>query len=119
MSSEKEESETMELSIPQILPLLPLRNTVMFPQQILPLSIGREKSVRLIDDAMRANRLLLVVAQRDGRIDDPQTEDLFQWGTISLIMKVFKMPDGTHSAMVQGIARGRILDFVQADPYIK
>ena len=119
MSSEKFESDTMELSIPQILPLLPLRNTVIFPQQILPLSIGREKSVRLIEEAMRVNRLLLVVAQRDGRVDDPRVEDLFQWGTISLIMKIFKMPDGTHSAMVQGIARGRILDFVQTDPYMK
>lgn len=119
MSLEKFESETMELSIPQILPLLPLRNTVIFPQQILPLSIGREKSVRLVEEAMRVNRLLLVVAQRDGRVDDPQVEDLFQWGTISLIMKIFKMPDGTHSAMVQGIARGRILDFVQTDPYMK
>jgi ATP-dependent Lon protease len=119
MSSEKFEGETMELSIPQILPLLPLRNTVIFPQQILPLSIGREKSVRLVDDAMRVNRLILVTAQRDGRVDDPQPDDLFQWGTISLIMKIFKMPDGTHSAMVQGIARGRILDFVQTDPYLK
>ena len=119
MSSEKFEGDTMELSIPQILPLLPLRNTVIFPQQILPLSIGREKSVRLIEEAMRVNRLLLVVAQRDGRVDDPRVEDLFQWGTISLIMKIFKMPDGTHSAMVQGIARGRILDFVQTDPYMK
>jgi ATP-dependent Lon protease len=119
MSSEKHESEVMEFSIPQILPLLPLRNTVIFPQQILPLSIGREKSVRLIEDAMRANRLILVVAQRDGRVDDPQTEDLFRWGTVSLIMKVFKMPDGTHSAMVQGVARGRILDYVQIEPYMK
>jgi ATP-dependent Lon protease len=118
MSDEKHEHET-EFSIPQILPLLPLRNTVIFPQQILPLSIGRDKSVRLIEDAMRSNRLILVVAQKDGRIDDPQPEDLFRFGTVALIMKVFKMPDGTHSAMVQGVARGRILDYIQTEPYLK
>ncbi|MDZ7292362.1 MAG: endopeptidase La [candidate division KSB1 bacterium] len=119
MSSERHENEVVEFSIPQILPLLPLRNTVIFPQQILPLSIGREKSVRLIEDAMRSNRLILVVAQKDGQVDDPQPDDLFRWGTISLIMKVFKMPDGTHSAMVQGVARARILDYIQIDPYLK
>jgi ATP-dependent Lon protease len=119
MIDDKYEFERSEFRIPQMLPLLPLRNTVIFPQQILPLSIGREKSVRLIEDAMRANRLILVVAQKDGRIDDPGPEDLFRWGTVALIMKIFKMPDNTHSAMVQGVARGRILDYVQTEPYMK
>jgi len=112
-------SETIELTIPQVLPLLPLRNTVIFPQQILPLSIGRDKSVRLIEDAMRTNKLIFVVAQKDARVDDPEPEDLYRWGTIAIIMKIFRMPDGTQSAMVQGLNRARILDFTEEEPYIK
>jgi ATP-dependent Lon protease len=111
--------ETIELSIPQVLPLLPLRNTVIFPQQILPLSIGRDKSVRLIEEAMRSNKLIFVAAQKDGRIDDPTPEDLYRWGTIAIIMKIFKMPDGTKSAMVQGLNRARILDFTEEEPFIR
>lgn len=120
MSEDRERSgETIELSIPQVLPLLPLRNTVIFPQQILPLSIGRDRSVRLIEEAMRSNKLIFVVAQKDGRIDDPKPEDLYRWGTIAIIMKIFKMPDGTQSAMVQGLNRARVLDFTEEDPFIK
>jgi ATP-dependent Lon protease len=116
---DRERGETVELNIPQVLPLLPLRNTVIFPQQILPLSIGRDKSVRLIEDAMRSNKLIFVVAQKDGRVDDPEPEDLYRWGTIAIIMKIFRMPDGTQSAMVQGLSRARVLDFTETDPYIK
>jgi len=120
MSEDRERSgEIIELSIPQVLPLLPLRNTVIFPQQILPLSIGRDKSVRLIEEAMRSNKLIFVVAQKDGRIDDPKPEDLYRWGTIAIIMKIFKMPDGTQSAMVQGLNRARVLDFTEEDPLIR
>jgi len=117
--TDKEHSESLELTIPQVLPLLPLRNTVIFPQQILPLTIGRDKSVRLIEDAMRTNKLIFVVAQKDARIDDPKPEDLYRWGTIAIIMKIFKMPDGTQSAMVQGLSRARILDFTEQEPFIK
>lgn len=119
MSKERDSDDVgIEIRIPKVLPLLPLRNTVIFPQQILPLSIGREKSVRLIDAAMRSDRLIMVVAQKDGSVDDPSPEDLYRWGTIAQVMKIFKMPDGTQSAMVQGVARARLLDFVQTDPYM-
>lgn len=119
MSTERDSDDVgIEIRIPKVLPLLPLRNTVIFPQQILPLSIGREKSVRLIDAAMRSDRLIMVVAQKDGSVDDPSPEDLYRWGTIAQVMKIFKMPDGTQSAMVQGVARARLLDFVQTDPYL-
>ena len=120
MKEDKEHSsEAIELTIPQVLPLLPLRNTVIFPQQILPLSIGRDKSVRLIDEAMRGNKLIFVVAQKDARIDDPKPEDLYRWGTIAIIMKIFRMPDGTQSAMVQGLNRARVLDFTEQEPFMK
>ncbi|MDZ7268899.1 MAG: endopeptidase La [candidate division KSB1 bacterium] len=119
MSKERDSDDPgIEIRIPKVLPLLPLRNTVIFPQQILPLSIGREKSVRLIEAAMRSDRLIMVVAQKDGAVDDPGPEDLYRWGTIAQVMKIFKMPDGTQSAMVQGVARARLLDFLQTDPYL-
>ena len=116
MASERD--ETLELKIPKVLPLLPLRNTVIYPHQILPLSIGREKSVRLIENAIRGDKLIMVVAQKDGATEDPLSDDLFRWGTIAQVMKIFKMPDGTQSAMVQGVTRGRILDYVQSEPYM-
>ncbi len=116
MANEKE--ETIELKIPKVLPLLPLRNTVIYPHQILPLSIGRDKSVRLIENAMRGDKLIMVVAQKDGATEDPLSDDLYRWGTIAQVMKIFKMPDGTQSAMVQGVTRARILDYLQSDPYM-
>ena len=116
MANEKE--ETLELKIPKVLPLLPLRNTVIYPHQILPLSIGREKSVRLIENAMRGDKLIMVVAQKDGATEDPLSDDLYRWGTIAQVMKIFKMPDGTQSAMVQGVTRARILDYLQSEPYM-
>ena len=119
MSTEKDQLQGgSETRIPRVLPLLPLRNTVIFPQQILPLSIGREKSVKLTEDVMRGEKLFMVVAQKDGTVDDPSPEDLYRWGTIAQVMKIFKMPDGTQSAMVQGLSRGRILDYLQDDPYL-
>ncbi len=117
MSLDKEQLHEGELKIPKILPLLPLRNTVIYPHQILPLSIGREKSVRLIENVIRGERLIMVVAQKDGGTEDPGSEDVYRWGTIAQVMKIFKMPDGTQSAMVQGVARARILDYLQNDPY--
>ncbi|NUO81031.1 LON peptidase substrate-binding domain-containing protein, partial [candidate division KSB1 bacterium] len=117
MSVDKEQLHEGELKIPKILPLLPLRNTVIYPHQILPLSIGREKSVRLIENVIRGERLIMVVAQKDGGTEDPGPEDVYRWGTIAQVMKIFKMPDGTQSAMVQGVARARILDYLQNDPY--
>ncbi len=113
-----EKDEILELKIPKVLPLLPLRNTVIYPHQILPLSIGREKSVRLIENVIRGDKLIMVVAQKDGATEDPNHEDLFRWGTIAQVMKIFKMPDGTQSAMVQGVTRARILDYLQNDPYV-
>jgi ATP-dependent Lon protease len=114
----REKEETLESKIPKVLPLLPLRNTVIYPHQILPLSIGREKSVRLIENAIRGDKLIMVVAQKDGATEDPLYDDLFRWGTIAQVMKIFKMPDGTQSAMVQGVTRGRILDYLQSEPYM-
>lgn len=112
-----EQKETIE--IPQVLPILPLRNTVVFPHQIIPISVGRESSIKLIEDAFAGNKMVALVSQRDSKVEKPKPEDLYRWGTIATIMKVFKMPDGTQSVMVQGICRARLLDFTQVDPFFK
>ncbi|MFQ5824241.1 MAG: endopeptidase La [bacterium] len=114
-----EDTDQIKIKIPQVLPVLPLRNTVVFPNQILPLSVGREKSIKLIEDAMESVKLILLVAQQDGKIDHPEPKDLYRWGTVAVIMKVFKMPDGTKSVMVNGLSRARIIDYTQSEPYLK
>ncbi len=107
----------LRFEIPQVLPVLPLRNTVIFPNQILPISVGREKSIQLIRET--ENNLIVLVAQRDGKVDHPQPKDMYSWGAIATIMKIFKMPDGTQSVMVQGLVRAQILAYTQQEPYFK
>lgn len=113
------ETNELDFKIPQILPILPLRNTVVFPQQILPISVGREKSIKLIEEAVSESKLIVLVAQKDGKVDKPGPKDLYEWGTIASIMKVFKMPDGTKSVMVQGVSAARVLKFTQVEPTFK
>ncbi|MCH7674131.1 endopeptidase La [candidate division KSB1 bacterium] len=114
-----DKDDRVNFEIPQVLPILPLRNTVVFPQQIIPISVGREKSIKLIEEALSENKLITLVAQRDGKVEDPRPEDLFRWGTVTSVMKVFKMPDGTQSVMVQGLSRAQVLDYTQVDPFFK
>ncbi|MFQ5629053.1 MAG: LON peptidase substrate-binding domain-containing protein, partial [bacterium] len=111
--------EEIDFEIPQMLPVLPLRNTVIFPQQILPLQVGREKSLALVEGVLKKEKLAVVVAQKDAKQDDPEPKDLFLWGTIVQVIKVFRLPDGTQSVMVQGLDRARILDFVETDPFLR
>lgn len=111
--------EHLDFRIPQVLPVLPLRNTVVFPQQIIPISVGREKSIKLIEEAMAEKKMLALVAQQNGNVDDPEPGDLFSWGTTASIIKVFKMPDGTQSVMIQGMKRIEIIDYTQITPFFK
>jgi len=114
-----DQDDRVNFEIPQVLPILPLRNTVVFPQQIIPISVGRQKSIKLIEEALSENKLITLVAQRDGKVEDPRPEHLFRWGTVTSVMKVFKMPDGTQSVMVQGLSRAQLLDYTQVDPFFK
>ncbi|MFQ5636410.1 MAG: endopeptidase La [bacterium] len=116
---EEVHEDDVDFKIPQFLPILPLRNTVVFPQQILPISVGREKSIKLIEEAVNDNKLVVLVAQRDGKVDKPKPKDLYDWGTIASIMKVFKMPDGTKSVMVQGVSAAQIIKYTQTEPTMK
>jgi ATP-dependent Lon protease len=100
--------------------VMPLRNTVLFPQQVIPIYIGREKSLKLISDLeSEKSKYIIIVAQEDGSIEDPNPEDLYAYGTLATVLKVFAMPDNSKSAIVQGITRVKILDYINKDPYFK
>ncbi len=104
-------------SIPDTLPVLPLRETVVFPMAVAPLVIGQERSVRLVDEAMRGNRLLAVVAQRSPAAPAQGPADLYELGTVAVIHQLLRAPDGSMRLIVQGLVRVRLGEFVQTEPY--
>src|SRR6476659_459473 len=107
------------LSIPPELPILPLRDTVLFPNSFMPLAVARESSVRLIDDAIGNGKLIAVFTQRDAAVEEPQRDDLYPVGTATHIHKMFKLPDGSLRLIVQGLARLRLDELVSTHPYIR
>ena len=98
-------------------PVMPLRNTVLFPQQVIPIYIGRDRSLKLINELDPKKRYIVVVAQEDGSIEDPKPEDLYAYGTLAQVLKVFDMPDNSKSAIVQGISRVKVLEYTEKEPY--
>ena len=100
-------------------PVMPLRNTVLFPQQVIPLYIGRERSLKLLRELPSGKKTIVVVAQREGSVENPEVGDLFDVGTTASVMKILDMPDGSQSAIVQGGERVRIKGYSQTDPYFK
>jgi ATP-dependent Lon protease len=105
--------------IPEVLPVLPLRDLVIFPYVIQALSVSRDKSIRAIDTALVENRMVLLVSQKQMEIDNPGPEDLFSVGTAALIMRVLKLPDGRVRALVQGLQRVRVEYFTDTEPHFK
>jgi ATP-dependent Lon protease len=114
-----EEKEMSTSDVPGVLPILALRNTVLFPGVVLPITVGRDTSLRLVKDSFSGNRLIGVVAQRAAEIEDPETGDLFDYGTVASILKLIKMPDGSKSIVIQGKRRFRITGFTETEPYFK
>ncbi len=108
-----------KIHIPETLPVVPLRNTVFFPGQILPISVGREKSLQAVDEAQKQNTPVLVIAQRDGSKDNPGIKDLFSIGTVARVVKIFNLPDGTRNVLLQGISRARVLTEIEHDVCMK
>ena len=98
-------------------PVMPLKNTVLFPQQVIPIYVGRKKSLELIEELDPDNKYLVVVAQQDGSVEDPKEEDLYSYGTLALVLKTFDMPDNSKSAIVQGVDRVKILKYQKDGPY--
>lgn len=118
MSSEDEEEMNNEQT-PEVLPILPLRNTVLFPGVVIPITVGRDKSIKLIKDANKGNKIIGVVAQKDTSIEDPNYDQLNHVGTMALIIKVLQMPDGNTTVIIQGKKRFLLKEQVQTEPYIK
>src|SRR4051812_42092787 len=118
MSTEDEEEMNNE-EVPEFLPILPLRNTVLFPGVVIPITVGRDKSIKLIRDANKGTRMIGVVAQRDVNIEDPTFSQLHTVGTVALIVKMLQMPDGNTTVILQGKKRFLLKEEVQSEPYIK
>lgn len=118
MTPEDEEKINKE-EIPDILPILPIRNTVLFPGVVIPITAGRDKSIKLIKDANRGNKTIGVVAQKNELDEDPGFEDLYAIGTVAKILKVLKMPDGNTMVVIQGKKRFELSEIVEEFPYLK
>ena len=112
------EPEEQQLEFPAVLPVLPLKETVVFPQSMSPLAIGQERSVQLIDDVVAGDRLLALITARDASVELPGWADLYDVGTIGLVHKMIKVPDGTLRILVQGIERVRLEHQLDVDPYL-
>ena len=117
--NENERDNGEELVVPEELPLLPLRNTVLFPGVVLPITVGRDKSIKAVNEAYKADKLVGVVAQKDSNIEDPTVSDLEDIGTVARIVKLIKMPDGGTTVIIQGRRRFKVAGIVSEDPYFK
>jgi ATP-dependent Lon protease len=112
----EEEREEEQLIIPDTLSLLPIRDVVIFPYMIVPLFVGRERSINAVDTALSKDRLIFMATQKDVSKEDPEPEDLYTCGTIGMIMRMLKLPDGRVKILVQGLARGKVNTFLQTKP---
>jgi ATP-dependent Lon protease len=117
-SGSSQQSDEEPLSIPDELPILPLKDTVIYPFAVQPLGVGQERSIHLIDEVMRGNRLVVLVAQKSAEIEQAGPDDIFKIGTVSRIARMIRMPDGTIQIIVQGLERVDIGEFTQEKPYL-
>jgi len=118
LSAEDEDNMRNE-QIPEILPILPLRNTVLFPGVVIPITVGRDKSIQLIKDYNKGDKTIGVVAQKSDDTEEPSGIDLYNIGTVAHIIKMLRMPDGNTTIIIQGKKRFKILEYLQSDPYHK
>lgn len=115
----EEEDLNFSDEVPEELPILPLRNTVLFPGVILPITVGREKSLHLIEDANKGNKIIGTVAQMEAQVEEPYAKDIYQLGTVAKILRILEMPDGSTSVIIQGKQRFEIDEYLQEEPYFK
>lgn len=119
LMSNDEEEEINKEPVPDILPILPLRNTVLFPGVIIPITVGRDKSIKLIREAYKNSRIIGVVAQKNVNVEDPTVDELNRVGTVAAILKMLQMPDGNTTVIIQGKKRFEMGEVVQDEPYLK
>jgi len=118
MTTEDEEALELE-DLPELVPILPLKNTVLFPGVVIPITVGRDKSIQLIKEANKGDKVIGVVAQKDQAIEDPSVLDIYPLGTVAQILRVLTMPDGNTTIIIQGKKRFEIEQVISEDPYIK
>ena len=112
------DKDDQELKIPDMLPVLPLPDTVVFPYMIVPLFVNRDRSTKAVDQSLAENRMIMLVAQKDPSVDDPKPADLHDFGTVSVIMRMLKLPDGRVRILVQGFSRAKVEHFDETQPYL-
>jgi ATP-dependent Lon protease len=118
LSQEDEDSMNKE-NLPDSLPILPLRNTVLFPGVVIPITVGRDKSIKLVKDAYASDKTIGVIAQKDQNIEDPNFEHLNKIGTVARILKMLRMPDGNTTIIIQGKQKFELQELVQEEPYMR
>jgi len=114
---ETEQKSNKEIEIPDNIPVLPVRDIVVFPYMILPLFVGREMSIKAIDHSLNSNRLVLLLSQKDLNIENPTPDELYSVGTVAIIMRTLKLPDGRVKILVQGLSKARALNYSQTEPF--
>ncbi|MGA1330337.1 MAG: LON peptidase substrate-binding domain-containing protein, partial [Bacteroidia bacterium] len=119
MSFNEEEDPSLDEAYQKPVPILPLRNTVLFPGVVIPITVGRDKSIRLIREANNKTKTIGVMSQRDVTIEDPGADDLHKIGTLARILKMLRMPDGNTTVIIQGRQRFELQEVVQQEPYLK
>ena len=119
LMSEEEEKELTQSEVPDELPILPLKNTVLFPGVVVPITVGRDRSLKLVKEAYESDKTIGVVSQKDEEDEDPDGKDLYDVGTVAQILKLIKMPDGSKSIVIQGKTTFKVEEFLQKDPYFK
>lgn len=115
----EDEAEINKEDVPNSLPVLPLRNTVLFPGVVIPITAGRDKSIELIKEANKGNKIIGVVAQKKEAVEDPKSKDIYHVGTVARILRMLKMPDGNTTVIIQGQKRFEIESILQEEPYLK
>ncbi|MEE9218988.1 MAG: endopeptidase La [Acidobacteriota bacterium] len=116
-TNRKKDRGEEQIRIPEVLPVLPLRDLVVFPFIIVPLSVSRERSIRAVDHALAENRMILLLAQKEKDIEEPNEEDMYQFGTVAVIMRMLKLPDGRTRILVQGVSRAQVTQIKQKEGF--
>src|SRR4051812_28456159 len=107
------------IDIPEVLPMLPVRDIVVFPYMILPLYVGRESSIRAVEEALAKNRLIFLASQKEISEENPKEGTIYKIGTIAMIMRMRKLPDGRVKILIQGIAKGQIKSYTKSEPFFE
>ena len=117
--SPEDEKRMIDAQLPEELPIMALRNAVLFPGVVIPITVGRNKTIRLVKDAYKRGMDIGVITQRDAKVEEPQQSDLFEIGTIAQVMKTLEMPDGNTTVIIQGKRRFRLEEITVTEPYLR